>query len=278
MTTTIYGLQMAAGDGNVKMAAGDNNVKMNAVEGKEMAVVGEPKAATATLLCVGYGRESLLELRKRKQEQQGPASSGVRRGVAVAAGNRSGWRRLRHQERMVAIDEEGAVGSEGRRQWPWSTRVATAAVIFLEEETRVAVTTVGGRGWEQKTSAVGERRRNLVQAAREGREIARMVDGGGREERNRGGQWRKRWPRERVAVKSAIGDNDRGLADGDRGRGWATAVEGWSMVDEERKKGRDVEDSRRTDCGEEAAAGGRDEDSDSRQEEAADAYGKGRRQ
>ncbi|RRT56157.1 hypothetical protein B296_00035196 [Ensete ventricosum] len=93
MTTTIYGLQMAAGDGNVKMAAGDNNVKMNAVEGKEMTVVGEPKAATAMLLCVGYGRESLLELRKRKQEQQGPASSGVRRGVAVAAGN--SWARLR---------------------------------------------------------------------------------------------------------------------------------------------------------------------------------------
>ncbi|RZS00106.1 hypothetical protein BHM03_00029757 [Ensete ventricosum] len=36
---------------------------------------------------VGYGRESLLELRKRKREQQGPASSGVRRGVAAVAGD-----------------------------------------------------------------------------------------------------------------------------------------------------------------------------------------------
>ncbi|RWW39622.1 hypothetical protein BHE74_00055035 [Ensete ventricosum] len=41
-----------------------------------MVVAGEPKAATATLLCVGYGRGSLLESRKRKQEQQSPARVG----------------------------------------------------------------------------------------------------------------------------------------------------------------------------------------------------------
>ncbi|RWV97526.1 hypothetical protein GW17_00039681, partial [Ensete ventricosum] len=59
---------------------------------------------------------------------------------------------------------------------------------------------------------------------------------------------------------SAAGDSDRGLADADGGKGWATIVEGWPTVDEERKKGRDVEDSSRADGGEEATTGGRGED------------------
>ncbi|RZR78426.1 hypothetical protein BHM03_00003759 [Ensete ventricosum] len=70
---------------------------------------------------------------------------------------------------------EDTTGSEGRRQRPWSTRVVAAVaatiIIFLEEETRAA----GGRGWEQKVGAAGERRRDLVQATREGREMAGMA-------------------------------------------------------------------------------------------------------
>ncbi|RZS28939.1 hypothetical protein BHM03_00062594, partial [Ensete ventricosum] len=110
-------------------------------------------------------------------------------------------------------------------------------------------------------------------AGSERREMAGMTDDDGREERNRGGRRRKRRPREMAMVKSgrrwpidgerrattnmvsdneggrqhrrlgATGDNDKGLADGDKGKGWATTAEGWPMIDKERKKGRDAEDS-----------------------------------
>ncbi|RRT42828.1 hypothetical protein B296_00055950 [Ensete ventricosum] len=85
-------------------------------------------------------------------------------------------------------------------------------------------------------------------AGSERREMTGMTDDDGREERNRGGRRRKRRPRERAMVKSgrwcpidgerqatanmvsdneggrqhrrlgAAGDNDRGLADGDKAR------------------------------------------------------------
>ncbi|RWW57111.1 hypothetical protein BHE74_00036122 [Ensete ventricosum] len=56
------------------------------------------------------------------------------------------------------------------------------------------------------------------------------------------------------------GDNNKGLVDGDSGRGWAIAADSWPTIDEERKKGRDVEDNSRADGGEEATVGGRGED------------------
>ncbi|RRT35856.1 hypothetical protein B296_00024853 [Ensete ventricosum] len=89
----------------------------------------------ALLLCVGRGCGSLLDLRKRKREQLGPASSGVRRGVVAVA----------------LIDGE---------------RRATARMVGDDE--------------------------------------------GGRQQRRLG----------------TVGDSDRGLADSDSGRGWATVAEG----------------------------------------------------
>ncbi|RWW71431.1 hypothetical protein BHE74_00020827 [Ensete ventricosum] len=53
----------------------------------DIIVNAGPDASKNGNAAVGYGRESLLELRKRKREQQGPASSGVRRGVAAVAGD-----------------------------------------------------------------------------------------------------------------------------------------------------------------------------------------------
>ncbi|RRT44426.1 hypothetical protein B296_00029042 [Ensete ventricosum] len=144
--------------------------------------------------------------RKRRRGQRGltrPATEGRK-------GRGGGWRQL------VGGRGEDAAGSEGRRQWLWSTMAVatatTAATIFLEEETRATIIAAGGRGWEQKAGAVGERRRDLVRAVREGREMAGMAGCGGKEERNRGGQRRKRRPRERAA---AIYDDDGDNGDDD---------------------------------------------------------------
>ncbi|RZS25507.1 hypothetical protein BHM03_00058712, partial [Ensete ventricosum] len=93
------------------------------------------------------------------------------------------------------------------------------------------------RGWptaEQKTGAVGERRRDLVRAAREGREMAGMAGYGGREERNRGGWRRKRQLRERVVVMCGCCGR-KGGEEEQCGQGWPTACmgkmeRGWQQV------------------------------------------------
>ncbi|RWW50560.1 hypothetical protein BHE74_00043164 [Ensete ventricosum] len=115
----------------------------------------------------------------------------------------------------------------------------------------------GGSGVVRSTDSIVRKSGKRRPIDGERRVAARMVGGdeGGRQQRRLG----------------ATGDNDRGLAGGDSGRGWATAAEGWPMVDEERKKGRDAEDNSRADGGEEATAGGHGEDSDDRREEAAGA-------
>ncbi|RRT46278.1 hypothetical protein B296_00028478 [Ensete ventricosum] len=214
------------------MAVGYDNVKMDAVEEKEMAVIGESKAATTTLLC-GW----LLAIVGQGYDRGGCGRCGCGRGKKM----RRAW-----LEATTIAREDGC------------SRCCCGRGKKMRRE-RLAVTTASREDGS-------ERRKGDSKDGRRGWQ-------GGEEQR---------WPMEEEVAEGegsgVVGDNDRGLADGDRGRGWATAVEGWSTVDEERKKGRDVEDRRRTDCGKEAAAGGRDEDSDSRQEEAADAYGKGRRQ
>ncbi|RZR91315.1 hypothetical protein BHM03_00019412 [Ensete ventricosum] len=104
---------------------------------------------------------------------------------------------------------------------------------FLEEETRAMIVMMGGRGWEQKAGAAGERRRHLVWAAREGREMTGMADDGGREERNRawagmaddrreernrGGQRRKRHLRERAVATCGYYDRKGGKEDYNNGK------------------------------------------------------------
>ncbi|RRT57047.1 hypothetical protein B296_00008283 [Ensete ventricosum] len=102
---------------------------------------------------------------------------------------------------------------------------------FLEEETWAVIVMMGGRGWEQKASAAGERQRHLVRVAREGREMAGMTDDCGREERNRGGmaddsreernrggRQRKRRLRERAAATCDCCGRKGGKEDYDNGR------------------------------------------------------------
>ncbi|RZR84201.1 hypothetical protein BHM03_00010968 [Ensete ventricosum] len=130
-----------------------------------------------------------------------------------AAGSDEGYDRgkKRQRRRTTAASVRAlATIEEEERGWPMAGAGASeeglapvaGPVIFLEVVTRAAVAAAGGRGWEQKAGAAGERQFDLVRAAREGREMTGMAGGDGREG-NRGGRRRKRRPRERREGKAA---------------------------------------------------------------------------
>ncbi|RZS14901.1 hypothetical protein BHM03_00046662 [Ensete ventricosum] len=159
-------------------------------------------------------------------------------------------RQWRHEDRGGRRDEGTSVIEEG------AAKEEVAAAATVDEARALAAIEVAAVDAIVEAAVVRKSgKRRPIDGER--RVAARMVGGdeGGRQQRRLG----------------ATGDNDRGLAGGDSGRGWATAAEGWPMVDEERKKGRDAEDNSRADGGEEATAGGHGEDSDDRREEAAGA-------
>ncbi|RZS23868.1 hypothetical protein BHM03_00056867 [Ensete ventricosum] len=170
-----------------------------------------------------HGRKAALEDKGRwwpGREGSGEESQAATNRWGAMGGSKDGrgdeggrqQRRLgaaRDSDRGLAIgEEEAAAGgrgedSDGRRE----KAVAVAGEgcdcgYFLEEETRAAVAAAGGRAWEQKASAAGERRRGLVQTVREGKSSV-----------GRDGRWR--WQRGETTVAGETGNGDvAGQGDG----------------------------------------------------------------
>ncbi|RWW87614.1 hypothetical protein BHE74_00003549 [Ensete ventricosum] len=201
----------------------------------------------------GDGRKGQRLLRQ-PGEEQGAAAVVARRCSGRGAiengctsdkgGGSNGWK-----WRLATGGSVEAIGKRRRGQWG-----PARATVAKEQRgsARKRLGSAGGRRNDSARSIGREEAATVGKSSRrwpingEQRVATRMVDGGegGRQQRHLG----------------AVGDNDKGLVGGDNGKGWATDVEGWPTVNEERKKGRDAEDNSRVDGGEEAAAGGRGED------------------
>ncbi|RRT33977.1 hypothetical protein B296_00049182 [Ensete ventricosum] len=107
----------------------------------------------------GATRDSDRELISGKEEAAAGGhgeDSDDRREEEDAVGGRGEDSDGRQEKAVVVADEGCGCGYDYR---------------FLEEETRAAVVAAGGRGWEQKAGAAGDRRRDLVPPARKGREM-----------------------------------------------------------------------------------------------------------
>ncbi|RWW11716.1 hypothetical protein GW17_00024649 [Ensete ventricosum] len=130
--------------------------------------------------------QTAKEAREGSSVLQRRMGRGQRIGAAreKALGPTSGWRAIKRR-RAIAVLQEGS-GSSRWKSHRKQRRLEERATVVTDEGYDC------GRDWEQKAGAVGEHRHDLVQAGREGREMAGMANGSDREDKNKGGRGTKR--------------------------------------------------------------------------------------
>ncbi|RZS08248.1 hypothetical protein BHM03_00039186 [Ensete ventricosum] len=220
-------------------------------------VAAEGDGATGS----GSGSKQMRHRGVVKSDNDNEGNNGKGGGSGVMRSTDSSRHRLRRRKQHHEEQRGGTAmaGGSGRKVSNHVSVLGAIAVIGDEEGTRVPQ-------WQRRARP----RRRFRWLQRQRKQGVGTVGGVAMATMEEKAEEAKEEDSDSVG---AIGDSDRGLAGGDNGRGWATAAEGWLMVDEERKKGRDVEDISRADGGEEATVGGSGEDGQREEVAGASAFG-----